>query len=43
MELGYNNHAPTLLYQDNMGALFMATADQPTKRTRHIDTKMFAI
>ena len=42
-ELGYDSHAPTLLYQDNMGALFMATADQPTKRTRHIDTKMFAI
>ena len=42
-ELGYDSHAPTLLYQDNMGALFMATADKPTKRTRHIDTKMFAI
>ena len=42
-ELGFDNHAPTLLYQNNMGAVFIATADQPTKRTWHIDTKMFAI
>jgi len=26
-----------------MGALFITTADQPTKRTRHIDTEIFAI
>ena len=32
-----------ILYEDNMGALFMATADQPTKRTRHMDTKLFVL
>ena len=39
-ELGYKQLMPTLIYEDNMGALFMAAADQPTKRTRHADTKL---
>ena len=30
-----------IIHEDNMGALFMATVDQPTKRTRHMDTKLF--
>jgi hypothetical protein len=35
-------HATTL-YEDNNGALLMANAQQPTRRTRHIDIKKFAI
>ena len=39
-ELGYEQFTPTLFYEDNMGALFMATADQPTKQTRYMGTKL---
>lgn len=42
-ELQYEAEEPTILYVDNMGALFMATADQPTKRTKHMDTKTFVL
>ena len=38
-KLGYEQITPTLIYEHNMGALFMVTADQPTKRTKHMDTK----
>jgi len=31
------------LYEDNTGALLMANAQQPTKRTRHMDIKHFAL
>ena len=33
----------TVLYVDNNGALLMANAQQPTRRTRHLDLKNFAI
>ena len=33
----------TTLYEDNQGALLMANSGQPTKRTRHMDTKHFAL
>jgi hypothetical protein len=42
-ELGFSQYLPTLLYEDNTGALHMANAQQPTRRTRHMDTKYFAI
>ena len=42
-ELGYQQYKPTTLYIDNHGALFMANAEQPTRRTRHMDTKTFAM
>ena len=42
-ELGYQQYKPTTLYIDNHGALFMANAEQPTRRTRHMDTKTFAL
>ena len=42
-ELGFPQYKPTTLYIDNRGALFMANAEQPTRRTRHMDTKTFAI
>ena len=32
-----------IIYKDNIGALFMATADQPTKCTRHMNTKLFVL
>ena len=31
------------MYEDNNGALMMANAGQPTKRTRHIDIRHFAL
>ena len=42
-ELGFPQHVPIIIYEDNMGALFMTTANQPTKRTRHMDTKLFVL
>jgi hypothetical protein len=33
----------TVMFEDNNGALLMANAQQPTKRTRHIDIKHFAL
>ena len=33
----------TTLYEDNQGALLMANAQQPTKRSRHMDIKYFAL
>ena len=42
-ELGYEQHSPTTLWEDNAGALFMANAERPTKRTRHMDTKVFVL
>ena len=34
---------PIIIYKDNMDALFMATADGPTKGTRHMNTKLFVL
>ena len=42
-ELGYEQCNPTTLHIDNQGALFMANAEQPTRRTRHMETKTFAV
>mmetsp|Transcript_28602 Transcript_28602/g.27508 ORF Transcript_28602/g.27508 Transcript_28602/m.27508 type:complete len:193 (-) Transcript_28602:158-736(-) len=33
----------TTLYKDNQGFLLMVNSGQPTKRTRHMDTKHFAL
>jgi len=33
----------TILYEDNQGALLVANAKQPTRRTRHVDTVNFAL
>ena len=33
----------TTIYEDNRGSLKMTQAMKPTKRTRHVDTKYFAI
>lgn len=42
-ELGIEQQEATVLYEDNTGALMMANAQQPTKRTRHIEIKHFAL
>ena len=41
-ELGHKQHNPTTLHIDNQGALFVANAEQPTRQTRHMETKTFA-
>ena len=33
----------TVIYEDNRGALLMASAAQPTKQSRHIDIREYAI
>ena len=42
-DLGIDQLQATTLYEDNQGALLMANAGQPTKRTRHMEVKHFAI
>jgi hypothetical protein len=42
-DFGLEQPHATVLYEDNNGALLMANAQQPTKRTRHMDIKHFAI
>ena len=42
-DLGIPQEDATILYEDNSGALLMANAQQPTKRTRHMDIKHFSL
>ena len=42
-EIGVEQHHATTLFEDNQGAILMANAQQPTKRTRHMAIKAFAI
>ena len=42
-EIGLPQDEATVLFEDNQGALLMANAQQPTKRTRHMDIKNFAL
>lgn len=42
-KLGFSQDLTTIIYEDKTGALHMATAQQPTRCTRHMDTKHFAI
>ena len=42
-EIGLPQHHATVLFEDNQGALLMTQAGQPTKRTKHIDTRYYAI
>ena len=42
-DLGIPQEEATVMYEDNRGALFMANAQQPSNRTRHIDIKTFAL
>ena len=34
---------PTIVYEDNKGCLEMTKALKPTKRTRHVETRCFAV
>ena len=42
-EISLEQQHASILYEDNQGALLMAQAGQPTKRTKHIDIKYFAL
>ena len=42
-EIGLPQYSATTLYEDNQGAILMAQAGKPTKRTRHVDLKVFAL
>ena len=42
-DVGLEQTEATIVYEDNQGAIAMANAGKPTKRTRHIDTRHFAI
>jgi hypothetical protein len=42
-DMGFTQENSTEIQADNRGAMQMATAQQPTRRTRHIDIKQFAI
>ena len=42
-EIGLLQEDATVLYEDNQGALLMANAQRPTKRTRHMDIKTFGL
>ena len=42
-DIGIDQQEATVLLEDNTGALLMANAGQPTRRTRHMDIKYFAL
>jgi hypothetical protein len=42
-QIGLEQEKATIVYEDNQGALLMAQAKQPTKRTKHIEVKHFVI
>ena len=42
-DIGLLQHGATVLYEDNKGSLLMASSQQPTKRTRHIDIKKIVL
>ena len=42
-EIGVAQEQATVLHIDNNGALLMGNAQQPTRRTKHMDIKKFAI
>ena len=42
-DIGFTQEFPTEIQADNRGAMQVATVQQPTRRTRHIDMKQFVI
>ena len=42
-EIGIIMNAPTPILADNQGAVRLANAHQPTRRTRHVEMKHFVI
>jgi hypothetical protein len=43
LDMGFTQEHPTETQADNRAAMQMATAQQPTHQTRHIDMKQFVI
>ena len=42
-DLNITQQHPTVVYEDNRGCLEMTKALKPTKRTRHVETRCFAV
>ena len=42
-ELGMSQHNATSIYEDNKGCLHMTQNQKPTKNTRHVDLRHFAV
>ena len=42
-QIGLPQHHATILFEDNQGALLVAQAGQPTKSTKHVEIKHFAL
>ena len=42
-ELGLSQHSATSVYEDNKGCLHMTQNQKPTKNTRHVDLRHFAV
>ena len=42
-ELGYIQHDPTVIYEDNAAAILMANAEKPTIPTRHMEIQYCAL
>ena len=42
-DIGLHQCDATTLYEDNAGAVFMGNARQPTRRTRHMDIRVFSL
>jgi hypothetical protein len=42
-DIGMTQHVPTQMFADNQACISMANARQPTRRTRHLDIKYFAL
>ena len=42
-DLNLTQEDPTVVYEDNRGCLEMTKALKPTKRTRHVETRCFAV
>ena len=41
--LGISQERATIVYEDNKAAIVMANAKKSTKRTKHVDTRHFAL
>ena len=43
LELGYQQHSPTPLYEDNDSTIKIVNHDRPTDRARHIEIRYFGL
>jgi hypothetical protein len=42
-ELGHMQHNATVIFEDNCAAILISQASHPTRQTRHIDIRKFAL